>query len=352
MTASTKRSENSRITIRRKNVDALESILAWYFHHYFGTEDGPGSLPFYCDPSRVGAFAVNPAELSAGNGEAVFKVASALTMFQTRRDVDIMSAQAAMTKAEVSLLSTQVELLAALATTQCPHAADLLTFKANCSVYKTATREVDCETRPGNSCVVKESTRLMRRYGDFGKVPVALAWVAQHHGVPTFGDLYSQALVRYGSPAERATWLEQVLCDGWRINKKISNFILSALTNPDLTPGLHPWAEGVQWTHFVVIDRHVARALADLGAPDVGSPSSTNYEVLREWLFAYAKRVDLQQFHPGIHSYNPRLVQQALYRFRSSANRLAAPYDCCHLGADTCRTCPSRLRSSCPCYKP
>src|SRR5208283_2884813 len=44
--------------------------------------DVPGVLPFYCDPDRVGRFAVDPRALAAGEDNALFKLFVGLSMYQ------------------------------------------------------------------------------------------------------------------------------------------------------------------------------------------------------------------------------------------------------------------------------
>ena len=74
----------------------LTELVGWYAAHVYGRLEGPGVTPFYCDPARVGAFAVDGAQLAAGDDRALFRLFVALAMYQSRRDVDIMAIQRAM----------------------------------------------------------------------------------------------------------------------------------------------------------------------------------------------------------------------------------------------------------------
>lgn len=65
-----------------------KAIVRWYFEE--GRTQG---APFYCDPDRVGAFAVAPDELAAGADTAVFRLFVTLSMYQALRDVVIMRQQ-------------------------------------------------------------------------------------------------------------------------------------------------------------------------------------------------------------------------------------------------------------------
>jgi hypothetical protein len=58
--------------------------------------------------------------------------------------------------------------------------------------------------------------------------------------------------------------------------------------------------------------------------------------------------IDLTEFDEGLQPYNPRLVQQAMYLFMSTANRRAATVDCMHLAPARCAACPGALRNRCP----
>ena len=63
-------------------------IIRWYF------EEGRSvDVPLYCDPSRVGAFAISPEDLAAGADAALFRVFVTLSMYQALRDVVIMRQQ-------------------------------------------------------------------------------------------------------------------------------------------------------------------------------------------------------------------------------------------------------------------
>ena len=66
---------------------------------------GQGILPFYCDPKRVGAFAVTPADLAAGGDSALFRLLVTLSMYQALRDVVIMRRQRSMKLASVRVVA-------------------------------------------------------------------------------------------------------------------------------------------------------------------------------------------------------------------------------------------------------
>ena len=155
--------------------EILPAIMAWYFRSVYERWEGPGVLPFYCDPSRVGSFAVNPEELSANQEEALFKLLVATMMFQALRDVLIMRQQYTMKPAEVEALSSLTKLREELTSSKCPQLSSANTFEKCCSVSKRGDK-VDCVELPGEACHVKE-VRLFRRVdGMGGKLPTS-AWL-------------------------------------------------------------------------------------------------------------------------------------------------------------------------------
>jgi hypothetical protein len=211
-----------------------------------------------------------------------------------------------------------------------------------CDLSKDAATKLGvCKQHPGTACHLKVHTVLLKRYGHFGKVPTSLALVLQEAGVQSLPGLRRWALATSSTPAEVARRLLDSLSTVWRVNRKIAAMFLSAVSNPDLAPGLAPWREGVEWTEFVVIDSNVDKFLLAAGW-DGPHTYSAREQILKQ----LAGAIDLREFDGRVHSFNPRLVQQAGYAFMSRANRRAALTDCWHLGR--CRECSLPLRRLCP----
>jgi hypothetical protein len=141
--------------------------------------------------------------------------------------------------------------------------------------------------------------------------------------------------------------LEQELSRAWRVNQKIASMFLSMVTNPDLSRELAPWARGVDWTYYVVVDSNV-----DLFLTSIGYKGTGTYDARRDFVRALARGIELTEFDGALQPYNPRLVQQAMYLFMSAANRRAAEADCMHLDPAPCGTCPSAVRRRCPVKPP
>lgn len=78
----------------------LSSIVLWFLDV---RKQGGG--PFYCDPARVGAFAVAPDELAAGTDAAVFRLFVTLSMYQALRDVVIMRQQRTLPRASMRVVA-------------------------------------------------------------------------------------------------------------------------------------------------------------------------------------------------------------------------------------------------------
>ncbi|MFL5354626.1 hypothetical protein [Archangium sp.] len=323
------------ISERTAPADALRRVAAWYFANVYGKTEGPGTLPFYCDPLRVGAFAVEPGALARGEPPALFRLFVALSMFQALRDVVIMRQQRAMTvEAAESLVSATI-LELRLERHECEHLASAEMFESRCDVHKGRTG-VDCRSRPGAGCHVKAATGLFRRMGDMGKLPTS-AWLRAWKGGALTRVL---AVVQQGEPDPRlrAEHLVEHFAQVHRVGRKLATMFVSALSTPALAPGLTPWAPDVDGNGLLVVDTNVARAV------DVLRPSGAvrSYEARTAWLREQAAQVDLREFRGDVPTCSPRLVQQALYHFCSKSNREAHGLDC--RGASVpCEVCAPSL---------
>ena len=97
----------------RRSISAatqLAAIVRWYADAVHGRLEGPGCRPFYCDPARVGAFAVEPETLARGDDAAVFQTIVTLAMYQSRRDVDVMMIQRTMRASAAREITTPYRL--------------------------------------------------------------------------------------------------------------------------------------------------------------------------------------------------------------------------------------------------
>ena len=81
---------------RQRVVDEVREIVRWYLSNVYGAQEGPGRIPYFADPARVGAFAVDLDALRARDNAALFRLLVLMSLFQSRRDVDIMTSQRAM----------------------------------------------------------------------------------------------------------------------------------------------------------------------------------------------------------------------------------------------------------------
>ena len=216
-------------------------------------------------------------------------------------------------------------------------------LRFGCDLMKDASGRGHCKHRPRTTCHLKRHTEVLKRYGHFGKVPTSLALVLREAGVDDLADLHRQVLEDVPTPVERAAVFEQVLSRAWRVSDKISAMFLSAISNPDLSDGLTPWGEGVDWTRFVVIDSNV-----DSFLELAGFPGPWSYDARRRFIIKLSKRIDLSEYNPRLHRYNPRIVQQALYLFMSKTNRSAKEEDCAHRAPLSCGQCNKDLRTLCP----
>lgn len=298
----------------------------------------------YCDRRHVGAFAVQREALRRGEAGALFQVLVATTLFQRQTDQQVLRILRSIPPGAVEELGSVERLLELVDEGPCPLMRSLEVLRTGCDLGKDPrTKSGRCSARPRTRCHLKRHTEVLRRYGHFGKVPTSLALMLRELGVDSLPDLYRLVLESTPDPLSRALLLEEALSSAWRVNKKIACMFLSAVANPDLSPGLSPWSEGLDWTHFVVVDSNV-----DLFLGRIGYQGGADYEARRGFIQRLAQAVNLAEFVPGLSAYNPRLVQQAIYLSMSTSNRRTAPDDCMYLGQSMCRNCPGHLSRICP----
>ena len=287
-------------------------------------------MPFYCDATQVGHFAVAPAELTAGSEEALFKLFVSLSMFQALRDVIILKRQLTMPASPARLLTDLDALRRAHGRTGCALLEEASTFDAACGVRKVG-ETVDCDRHPGRRCPVKAATTAFKRTGDMGKLPTS-AWLHfwRDGGLEA---LRAEVMRLTASPTERAGLLVDRLARVYRFGRKLATLYVSALSTPALAPGLTPWFPWADGNELVVVDTNVARAIDHFGGTAVRT-----YEARTAWLQVQAGSLDLQDFHPDVPSHSPRLVQQALYWYCSKSNR-AHRQDACSTSSEPCLSC-------------
>jgi hypothetical protein len=298
----------------------------------------------FCDPARVGAFAVDRAAVRSGDGHTLFRLLVATTMFQRRQDVQILRILRGMRRADVAEMTRPLRLLRLADSNECEYLTSSDKLHGTCDLAKDpATGKGCCARNPTNECHLKRHTVLLKRYGHFGKMPTSLALMLREAGVADLSALRRAVLRRVRDPLERARALETELSRAWRVSQKIASMFLSTIANPDLSPGASPWARGVDWTYFVVVDSNVDLFLASLGYR-----GGKSYDSRREFVCQVARKIDLSRLDPRLHAYNPRVVQQALYLFMSTANRRTLMNDCVHQGVAACAECPSMVAKRCP----
>lgn len=325
-----------------KQVQIANKVVRWYLANYYQRPEDLGVASMFCDPARVGAFAIAPGALASGDGEALFRLLIAMTMFQRRQDVQVLRILRGMRRSDARELTSARRLLNLADRTPCEHLRTTTALHGSCDLTKDPATKTGCCTRnPQVACHLKRHTVLLKRYGHFGKVPTSAALAIREAGATDLPALRDQVLKSVQDPLVRARALEDALSRSWRVSQKIAAMFLSAISNPDLSPA--PWAEGVDWTHFVVIDSNV-----DLFLAAIEYRGSGTYDARRSFVQQIAHRIDLRTMENGVSSYNPRIVQQALYLFMSLTNRRQIASDCMHQGPQSCRNCPSPLSKICP----
>lgn len=321
---------------RPRAVDEVAAIVGWYLRHAYGTVEGPGRVPYFADPSRVGAFAVDLAALRARDDAALFRLLILMGLYQSRRDVDIMTSQRTMRVRAATALTSTSRLRVLVSESRCNRLRTASEFDAGCDVHRDIERgTATCSHRPLSPCHVKDATLAIRRMNDMGMLPTS-AWL--HIGPSGLRRWFDDACAASSSPTERARLLAARLATIRRIGPKLAAMYVSALSVPELTPGFAPWRPEVDGSRLVVVDANVARVVDHLRR----GRGPRTYDRMASWLIAVADRIDLRQLRRGLPASSPRLVQQALYVFRSRSNRVDRADGC---ASRPCRTCPSR---ACP----
>lgn len=323
-------------------VDIAREVTRWYLREYHGTPDDPGVLTMFADPSRVGHFAVTRAELWRPDPQAYFRLLVATTMFQRRQDVQIQRVLRGIGAEDVDGLTHAHRLREQGMVCACPRARSLAAVLGECDLTKTPSGVATCGSAPDVPCALKRHSGLLKRYGHFGKVPTALAHAIHEAGAVDLPSLYTATVAKSASPADAAERLEAALTRAWRVSDKIAAMYLSMLTNPDLA-GEVPWSNGLDWSRWIVIDSNV-----DLFLKATAYTGTWTYAARRAFLAELAREIDLAALKPGLRSFNPRVVQQAIYLFMSVTNRRASARDCSYVGETACGPCPPTIASLCP----
>jgi hypothetical protein len=295
----------------------------------------------FCNKERLGQFALEPAALQREDASALFQLLVGTVLFQRQRDLQVLRILRSLRANEIQNLTDVPRLITRALSNPCTQTHSTAALHSGCDVGKDTRGRGTCGQRPGAACDLKRHAELLRRYGDFGKVPTSAALLLHEAGQPSLAALFKQVCLSHRTRHARAVAMEAALLQVWRVSYKLANMYLSALANPDLNPG-GPWAARLDWTYFVVVDSNVDRFLAS-----VNYKGASDYGARREFLQALARGIDLRAFRRDLHAYNPRLVQQALYLFMSASNRRDSATDCSKAPVPTCAQCPRLLTVRC-----
>lgn len=327
--------------VRRRRANRAEAdlhrIVSWYFGDVYGRFEGPGVLPFYCAPRRIGHFAVRPDLLAAGDERTLFRLFLTLAMYQARRDIVIMKQQEGMNRPSVALLASSTTIGRRIRSNHCPALHSVERFEASCSVRKDGG-VVSCAERPRQVCHVKDAAVVLNRMADLGKLPTS-AWLRFRRD----GGFRRQLLEVCREEEDlkrRADLLVARFSAIWRVGRKLATMFVSAMSIPALAPGLTPWFPAVDGNDLVVVDTNVERGLLAL----LGKNAPRGYEATVGWFRRAAAAIDLRALASGLPAHSPRLVQQAVYSFCSRSNRIARQ-DRCVGRLDACEEC---VRTVCP----
>jgi hypothetical protein len=198
---------------RSVRASELARVIRW-----FAESGSPQGIPFYCDPKRVGTFAVAPADLAAGCDKALYRVFVTLSMYQARRDVLIMRHQRALPRVRMLLVADATFVERSVGRHECPVLRRPESFERDCDVWKKGDI-VDCNRAAGAPCHVKDATAVFNRMGDMGKLPTS-AWLRlwKDSGVRA---LVAKVCREEPSPTRRATILVERFATVHRVGRKL-----------------------------------------------------------------------------------------------------------------------------------
>lgn len=185
-------------------------MVRWYLELYYGTEYDLGLLPMFCNPARVGHFAVEKEAIAAGEPKALFKLLVTVAMFQRLRDSHVMDILRGISAEDAEVLTSAETLVSLAKGCVCSHAYTNESLIQRCDLSKAPeTKRGTCTVAPELPCYLKRHTELLRRYGHFGKVPTSAALVVTEYG--DLARLRAQVLAATSDPLERAKRLEAAL---------------------------------------------------------------------------------------------------------------------------------------------
>lgn len=324
-------------------VAVTHAVVRWYFATYYGQSHDMGMAATFANEATVGEFAVDKEAVEAGDPASLFKLFISVSMFQRLRDAIVMQTLRGISHQDADELTSLPSLLSLIDTSGCDHIRTNDSIKKRCDLTKDDSGQACCSVAPDAPCHLKRHSMLLRRYGHFGKVPSSAALAIRESGAANLGELKDYVIgCSGGNPMVAALELERVVSQTWRVASKIAAMFLSLVTAPGMGFRTVPWATGIDWTYYVVIDRNV-----DLFLESIGYSGSGTYEARRETVLALARQIDVSELCPGLPPFHPRLVQQAMFCFMSKSNRRLAAGDCSHHGK-SCGGCAQSLRERCP----
>jgi hypothetical protein len=195
----------------------------------------------------------------------LFRLFVTLSMYQALRDVVIMRQQRSLPRASMRVVADAATGEAVDRAARLPDAGLRRGLRGGCDVVKDGD-DIDCGTCPGESCHVKDATRVFNRMGDMGKLPTS-AWLRLWQGGGCRRcSKRSAARSRRPRGAPRSSWSASRAVH--RVGRKLATMFVSALSTPALAPGLTPWFPEIDGNELVVVDTNVARAVrSSRGSP-------------------------------------------------------------------------------------
>src|SRR5690348_16855227 len=144
-------------------VAATAAVVRWYLKNHFRKPSDCGVVAMFCDPARVGAFAVGRPALRAGDGRALFRLLVATSMFQRRQDVQILRILRGIGRRDANEIADADRLLRLVDRCECPNVRSTTALAEQCDLSKReGTREGTCTANPDIACHLKRHTVLLK----------------------------------------------------------------------------------------------------------------------------------------------------------------------------------------------
>lgn len=151
-------------TVTKKQVATAREVTRWYLATHYRTLDEPGMPAMFCDPGRVGAFAVERAAVKRGDAEALFSLLVTTAMFQRLQDRIVMGILRGIELNTAHEVSSMDRLVGLSDQSECRHVQSTEALRTRCDLTKDLGSGLGvCSVNPSVQCHLKRHTVVLRR---------------------------------------------------------------------------------------------------------------------------------------------------------------------------------------------